>query len=83
MKPLARLLSTPAWPPRYVFLHLPPDFSEPRVCTLCGLRVRSEDLSVFLAFTRSGLRLEGPTPVCVIVLFSDFAPVHYNTPVLN
>ena len=28
-----------------------------------ALWTQSEDLSVFLAFTRSGLRLEGPTPV--------------------
>ena len=28
-----------------------------------ALWTQSEDLSVFLAFTRNGLRLEGPTPV--------------------
>ena len=45
-----------------------------------ALWTQSEDLSVFLAFTRSGLRLEGPTPVVRTVERLNFSDLE-NTKV--
>ena len=42
-----------------------------------ALWTQSEDLSVFLAFTRNGLRLEGHTPV--MYNFSEVSLILYDT----